>query len=364
MKPYQPNKLPLKNLDYYKLLPLVGEANAALARYDGLLQGILNPQVMIAPLTNQEAVLSSKIEGTQATLDEVLEQEAGILKDGEKAKDIQEIINYRNALKLGHQQLEQYPITLSLVKELHKVLLNSVRGQNKTPGQFRKEQNWIGSYGCTMQQASFVPPNPIQLQDHLEKWYGYIQSNDIDFLLQTAIVHAQFELIHPFLDGNGRIGRILIPLFLFQKKVLSQPMFYLSAYLEANRDEYYVRLQNISKNGDWNGWIAFFLTAIKAQANQNNTKVREILSLYEEMKVQIYEITHSQYTMHLLDAIFNQPILNTSYFIKHADIPIASVKSLIPKLKQHKILQQIRPAKGRNPAILAFGQLINIIERK
>ena len=147
MNPYEPRKLPLEGLDYQRLFALVGEANAELARYDGLLQGIINPSVMLSPLTNEEAVLSSKIEGTQATIDEVLEQEAGILKDGEKAKDIQEIINYREALRSAHQHLNNYPITLSLLRELHKILLNSLREQVKTPGEFRKDQNWM-SFFC------------------------------------------------------------------------------------------------------------------------------------------------------------------------------------------------------------------------
>ena len=161
MKPYEPDQLPLESLDYQPLFSLVGDANAELARYDGLLQGIVNPHVMLSPLTTEEAVLSSKIEGTQATVDEVLEQEAGIIKEGEKYNDIQEIINYRKALHLAHSYLNEYPIKLSFVRELHKVLLNSVRGQDKNPGEFRKDQNWIGSYGCNIEQASFVPPKSL-----------------------------------------------------------------------------------------------------------------------------------------------------------------------------------------------------------
>ncbi|GAU09093.1 Fic family protein [Desulfoplanes formicivorans] len=364
MKPYQPDKLPLDGLDYKRLLALVGDANAELARYDGLLQGIVNPAIMLSPLTNEEAVLSSKIEGTQATVDDVLEQEAGLLKDGEKAKDIQEIINYREALRASHQYLKERPITLAFVRELHKILLSSVRGQDKTPGEIRTEQNWIGRYGCTMEQASFVPPSPLQLQDHLDAWQAYLADDDIDILLQTAVMHAQFELLHPFKDGNGRIGRILIPLFLYQKKKISQPMFYLSAYLEAHREEYYSRLQAISRDGDWNSWIAFFLQAITEQAKNNSAKVKAIMGLYDDMKKQIHEITHSQYTVHLLDAIFDRPIFDSSHLVKHADIPVASVKSFIPKLKKAGILTEIRPARGRTPAVLAFGQLLNIAEGK
>ncbi|MDP2505973.1 Fic family protein [Oceanobacter sp. 3_MG-2023] len=340
----------------------MGDANAELARYDGLLQGIVNPSIMLSPLTNEEAVLSSKIEGTQATVDEVLEQEAGILKEGEKAKDIQEIINYREALQSAHYYLDERPVTLSFVRELHKILLTSVRGQDKTPGDFRKEQNWIGRYGCTLEQASFVPPNPLQLLDHLEAWQSYMASEDIDVLLQTAVVHAQFELLHPFKDGNGRIGRILIPLFLYQKRKLSQPMFYLSSYLEAHRDEYYVRLQNISREGDWNSWIAFFLQAITEQAKNNNAKVKRIMALYDTMKVQIHDITRSQFTVHLLDAIFDKPIFETTDLVARTGIHKPTAMSLLRQLKSANILQELRPGSGRRAAVLCFPELLNIAE--
>lgn len=177
MQPYTPDVLPLQGLDHALLLPLVGRANAALARYDGLLAGIPNPAVMLSPLTTQEAVLSSKIEGTQATVDEVLEQEAGLLKEGEKYKDIQEISNYRLALFQARKYLEAYPIRLGFIRELHRTLMNSVRGQDKTPGEFRLDQNWIGKIGCAIEQATFVPPNPLQLQDYLRAWEQYMDSD-------------------------------------------------------------------------------------------------------------------------------------------------------------------------------------------
>lgn len=362
MQPYVPGALPLTDLDYRLLLPLVGQANAALARYDGLLQGIPNPAVMLSPLTTQEAVLSSKIEGTQATVDEVLEQEAGLIKEGEKYKDIQEISNYREALYSAREYLQKYPIRLSFVRELHRILLSSVRGQDKTPGEFRKDQNWIGRYGCTMEQATFVPPNPLQLPDYLQAWEQYLDSDDVDFLLQTAVMHAQFELLHPFKDGNGRIGRILIPLFLYQKKTLSQPMFYLSEYLESHRDEYYARLKAISAEGDWNGWVAFFLQAVTLQAQQNSERVVAIKALYEEMKLAIHEITRSQFTVHVLDAVFDRPIFSTTDLIARTQIRKPTAMSLIRQLKAAGILQELRAGAGRRPSVLCFPRLLNIAE--
>ncbi len=365
-KPYQPDPLPLENLDYRQLFALVGEANAELARYDGLLQGIPNPAVMLSPLTTQEAVLSSKIEGTQATVDEVLEQEAGLEKKGEKYKDIQEISNYRSALYQASEHLKTYPIRLSFILDLHRILLSSVRGQGKTPGEFRKDQNWIGRAGCTLEEASFVPPSPLQLLDHLQAWQDYLDFDDSDFLLQVAVAHAQFELLHPFKDGNGRIGRLLIPLFLFQKKALSQPMFYLSEYLEANRDEYYQRLGAISQEGDWNGWIAFFLKAITVQAKQNSTRVKAIMALYDDMKLRIHEITHSQYSVYLLDALFSHPIFKTTdmvtRFSQEHGIHEKTTPGLLRQLKEAGVLMELQAGRGRKAAVLCFPELLNLTE--
>lgn len=366
MQPYIPNTLPLTDLNFRRLLPLVGQANAALARYDGLLQGIPNPAVMLSPLTTQEAVLSSKIEGTQATVDEVLEQEAGLLREGEKFQDIQEISNYRQALYAAREHLKDYPIRLGFVRELHRILMNSVRGQDKTPGEFRKDQNWIGKHGCTIEQATFVPPNPLQLPDYLQGWERYLDNDDVDFLLQTAVVHAQFELLHPFKDGNGRIGRILIPLFLYQKRTLSQPMFYLSEYLEAHREEYYQRLKGISTEGDWNGWIAFFLQAIVTQAAQNSARVAAIQSLYEEMKLAIQEATRSQYTVHVLDAIFSKPIFKSSDLTvqlkQDFGIHEKTTPGLLRQMRDAGILRELQAGSGRRPATLCFPRLINLAE--
>jgi len=366
IKPYTPDSLPIINLDYQLLIGLVGNANAELARYDGLLQGIPNPAVMLSPLTTREAVLSSKIEGTQASVDEVLEQEAGLIKKGEKYKDIQEISNYRLAMYQASEHLRVYPIRLGLIREMHKILLNSVRGQDKTPGEFRTEQNWIGNPGCSIEEALFIPPDPVRMRDFLRDWEDYTNYDDIDFLLQTAVMHAQFELIHPFKDGNGRIGRILIPLFLFQKKKLSQPIFYLSEYLEAHRDEYYQQLRNISQKQNWNGWIAFFLQAITHQAKENSTRAQAIMSLYEDMKNKIHKITHSQYSVYLLDTVFNKPIFRTSdcaiQLKQEHGVHQKTTLNLLRQLKEANVLMELQPGSGRRAAILCFPDLINLAE--
>lgn len=363
MEPFVPHKLPLENLDYNRLTRLLGQANRELTRYDGLLQGIPDPALLLSPLTTREAVLSSKIEGTQATMDEVLELEAGQEFDPEKTKDIHEIVNYRDALLYAKKELDHRPITLALIREIHRILLSSVRGERKSPGEFRKDQNWIGRAGCTMQEASFVPPSPLQLQDFLEEWQRYLSEDDADFLVQTAIVHAQFELLHPFKDGNGRIGRLIIPLFLFSKQVLTYPMFYLSEYLEEHRDEYYAHLQGISRKNDWESWIVFFLEAIIAQATDNATKVRKIFALHNEMKHRFDEATHSRFGAFALDRIFSRPIFNTTYFVKSMET-ITSKQTCMLMLKQLQhagIIDVYKEGSGRRPATLKFPALINLV---
>lgn len=362
MQPYVPDALPLASLDYARIIRKVGPANAALARYDGLLQGVVNASVLLSPLTNSEAVLSSKIEGTQATVDEVLEYEAGMEFSGEKINDIQEVVDYRKTLTLAKEALAERPITLSLIRQMHGVLMDSVRGADKDPGKFRVDQNWIGPVGCPMQQATFAPPSPLQLLDHLQAFETYLGCDDFDALVQTAIVHAQFELIHPFKDGNGRIGRLMIPLFLFQKRALASPMFYLSEYLENHRDLYYARLRAISRDGDWTGWVEFFLDAIVAQARSNTDKARQIMTLYEEMKQRVAELTRSQYSIQLLDTLFDRPIFQSGDFIQRSHIPKETAAPILRKLREAGILHPLREASGRRPAILAFRDLLNRAE--
>ena len=363
MKPYIPILLPLDCLMYDKLLPLISNANERLGYYNGLLRSVVNPYIMLSPLTNEEATLSSKIEGTQVTTDQVFQQEAGILpKVEEEINDIQEIINYRKVLLFAEKVLDgNKTISLSFILDMHKKLMeNSVRGRNKNPGEFRKDQNWIGSYGSSIEQASFIPPNPFQLPNHLKDFEKYLIFNDKDFLVQTAIIHAQFELLHPFKDGNGRIGRVLIPLFLYCKNKLDAPIFYLSAYLEAHRDEYYSKLRKISQKGDWQGWIEFFLKGIEVQVNSNIKKLEEMTSLYNKMKEEIRRITHSQYSIKLLDSFFQRPIFNISQLHKESQIPITSIKNFIPKLKNNNIIKEIRKGRGRQASVFAFWDLIDI----
>lgn len=363
MQPFVPETLPLKTLDWSHFLHFIGKANREVARYDGLLQSLPNAGLLLSPMTTQEAVLSSRIEGTQATLEDVLEYEARPDAAARRVADVHEVINYRKALRFAVEALERRPLSLNMIKKTHAILLHNVRGQNRATGQFRKIQNWIGPAGSTMDTARYVPPSPEQLNQALDNFEKYIHSEEKDRLVQLAIIHAQFEIIHPFLDGNGRIGRMLVPLFLYEKRILSSPMFYISAYFERNRDEYYDRLQSVTANHEWEPWILFFLQAVHEQAIQNNLKARKILDLYNEMKQEIVDLTRSQHAIRALDFLFNTPMFRSSTFQQRSQIPKPSANRILHQLKKAEIITPRVEAKGRKAALFAFERLIEIVEQ-
>lgn len=362
---YHQGRFPPDVLDWPQLLPLIGPANAAVARYEGVLHGIPNPNVLLSPLTSQEAVLSSRIEGTQATLGEVLEFEAEGAPDDEstpKKADIREVLNYRAALAEAARLLNDLPLSQRLIRLTHERLMQGVRGRNKAPGEYRRIPNWIGPEGCTIEQARFIPCSADALPAAMDAWERYIHESAPDALIQLAVLHAEFEAIHPFLDGNGRLGRLIIPLFLKSKGLLSAPNFYLSEYLESHRDEYYDRLLAVSRNGDWTGWCGFFLRAIIDQAGTNQAKAQAIHALYTARKDWMVEATRSQYGVRALDWFFSRPIFVASDFVTQADIPEPTAKRILRLVRDNGLLREIRPSSGRRPAVLAFPELLNICE--
>ncbi len=344
---------------------LIGSSNAAVARYDGTLLAIPNPSILLSPMTTQEAVLSSRIEGTRATMGEVLEYEARGDSSGgnsEREADIWEIINYRKAMQSAVDLLTDMPLCQRVIRQVHKILLNSVRGHGKSPGDYRTIPNWIGPPGSTIEKAKFVPVSAEKLPDAMSNWEKYIHQDAPDRLVQLAVVHAEFEALHPFLDGNGRLGRMCIPLFMFSQKLINSPMFYISAFFENHRDEYYERLLAISRDDDWTGWVIFFLKAVQAQANDNQQKATAILKLYDEMKIQIPELTHSQYAIHALEWLFGRPVFKSSDFIRSAQIPKPTAARILGVLKENNILKTIEEGRGRRSPILAHTKLLNIAE--
>jgi Fic family protein len=362
---YTEGQFPPAELDWSKLIPLLGPASAAVARYDGTLSAIPNAAVLLSPLTTQEAVLSSRIEGTQATMGEVLEFEAeGGAPDLSEARrnDIHEVLNYRAAMRIAEKMLATVPLSQRVVREAHKVLLDGVRGQGKSPGEYRRIPNWIGPAGCTVEQARFVPIGADKLPNAMSAWERYLHSDAPDRLVQLALMHAEFEALHPFLDGNGRLGRMLVPLFLWQNGVIQRPMFYLSAFLEANRDEYYERLLAVSRDGDWTGWCRFFLQAIQAQAEENQRKAAAILTLYERMKREVADLTRSQYAIHALDWISERPIFKSSDFVASSGIPAPTAKRILSVLREAAVVKVLVEASGNRAATLCFPALLNIAE--
>ena len=364
-KPFVPELLPIR-LDWNSLIPSIGMANRALASFNGALYGMPNADLLLSPLTTQEAVLSSKIEGTQATFGEVLQFEAGEAPAQEARRvDIHEILNYRTALKVAEDELRTRPFNLNLLLELHAVLLDSVRGRDKARGRFRAVQNWIGRPGSSIREAIYIPPDPVRVKPLLDNWEKYYHADGPDPLVQLALIHGQFEIIHPFIDGNGRLGRILIPLFLYEKGLLSRPVFYLSAYMEAHKEEYVSALGALSsrQKNAWNRWVEFFLQALTRQAQSNLESARRIMSLYERSKAHIIRLTHSQYAVPLLDLLFQQPVFSPAQLQRHRRLPSKQMTmSLLARLKEAGILTLTRPPSGRRPQILAFAELVNLCE--
>ena len=357
MKSYIPQKLPIDNIDWIDLIDDISKANRALAKYDGYLQIIPNKELLLAPLTVKEAVLSSRIEGTQATFEDVLSYEAN-QKKVSNYDDIEEVINYKKAINYAIDRLNKLPLSSRLFKEIHKILLSGVRGSNKSPGNFRSGQVFIGKSGASIEEATFIPPEPQIIDEYLSNLENYIHYDEKDVLVQLAVTHAQFEIIHPFWDGNGRVGRILIPLFLFYKGVISTPMFYVSEFLENNRNDYYKNLSLVSKEKNWNNWIKFFLNAITIQSNNNIRKINKILSLYNQLKEDITNIPTPKNSIKVLDFLFSTPIFSAKLFIEKTNIEKRNVYRIIDFLVEEEIIYH--DDKERNKTYY-FDKLLKII---
>ncbi|TWT40945.1 Adenosine monophosphate-protein transferase SoFic [Phycisphaerae bacterium RAS1] len=360
---YHSGKFPPATLDLARLFPLIGPASAELARFAGTLSAIPNAEVLLSPLTTQEAVLSSKIEGTQATIGDVLEFEAGKEPISEKKEaDILEVLNYRAAMRGAVEQMSKLPLSQRLVRDAHRRLMQGVRGQNKTPGDYRRTPNWIGPPNRPIEEARFIPPPADRVPDAMSAWERYLHADAPDRLVQLAILHAEFEAIHPFLDGNGRLGRLIVPLFLVDKKLLSGPTFYISAYFEAHRDEYYERLLAVSRDDDWTGWCLYFLTAVIEQARDNTAKAGAILNLYRQKGDWLAQTTGSRHAVRAIDWFFNRPIFKTSDFVDSADVPKRTAHRILTIAREKRLLRTLRAASGRRPAVLCFSELMNIAE--
>ena len=338
-----------------------------MAAYGAMLESMPNSDVLISPLATQEAVYSNRIEGTQTTLTQVLTFEADEnhpVDDPARRLDVYEVVNYRIALDSANRQMEQIPLSLRLIRDAHRILMRGVRGRDKGPGEYRRIPNsvWIGPPGSTIESADFVPCPVEHLAGAMDAWERFIHSDEPDPLVQLAIVHAEFESIHPFLDGNGRIGRLIVPLYMVAKGLLDVPHFYISGFLDQHRDEYYERLQAVSRDDDWTGWSGFFLKAVEEQASTNLARARSILALYDDLKEWVVDETHSQYAVRALDWIFGKPIFRSSNFVRNSGIPSPTASRILRVLRDSDMLAVLREARGRRPAILAFSRLLRVAE--
>ncbi len=364
---YHLGKFPPRNLDWVRLVPAIGRAHSAVAAYGAMLESIPNTEVLISPLATQEAVYSNRIEGTQTTLTQVLTLQAYEnlpVDDRVKRMDAYEVINYRVALDIATRELDQIPLSLRLIRNAHRTLMSGVRGQDKAPGEYRRipDSVWIGPPGSTIESADFVPCPVEHLSGAMDAWERFIHSDEPDPLVQLAVVHAEFESIHPFLDGNGRIGRLIVPLYMVAKGLLEAPHFYISGFLEQHRDEYYERLLAVSRDDDWTGWSEFFLTAVTEQANVNLVRARSILTLYNELKEWVVDRTHSQYSVRALDWIFEKPIFRSSDFVGNSGIPTPTASRILRVLRDSDMLTVLSEGRGSRPALLAFARLLRLAE--
>lgn len=289
------------------LVRLLSAADAALSELSGIGRILPNPHLLIASYVRREAVLSSRIEGTRASLSDLLAEEAGQPPHA-PPDDVREVRNYVDALDFGIERLHTLPLSLRLVRELHERLMRGVRGDTATPGEFRRSQNWIGPHGSTPANAPYVPPPPHEMLEALAAWETFLHRRDeLPDLVQCALMHEHFEAIHPFLDGNGRVGRLLVTLFLIERGRLSQPLLYLSEFIERHRDDYYRGLMRVRTHGDWNGWLHYFLAGVEWSARRALRQAQQLLALRERLRASL--VTDPRATA-LVDALFENPFID------------------------------------------------------
>ena len=324
-----------------ELTKLLSQADRVLGRLDGIGSVLPNPNLFVAMYVRQEAVLSSQIEGTQSTLEDILQFEVDE-KSNDLPKDVEEVVNYVGAMNYGINRLNELPLSLRLIREIHAKLMAGVRGQNRTPGEFRTTQNWIGPAGADLNSATFVPPPVPEMKEALDKFEKFLHDESLPVLIHTGLAHAQFETIHPFLDGNGRVGRLLITFLLCQKGVLHQPLLYLSHYLKAHRAEYYDRLMAIRNDGDWEGWMKFFLRGVAAVSEEAINTSREIFTLREQhTEVVNSSLGNSAASgLRLLDYLYQQPIINVRLVEKRLQSSFVTANKLVEQFVKLNILKE------------------------
>jgi len=319
------------------LVLALSRADAALGELSGLGRQLPSPELLIAPYVRREAIFSSRIEGTRTRLAELLREEASAGR--ERPDDVREVRNYVRALQYGLGRLKHLPLSLRLVRELHQRLMAGVRGERATPGAFRRSQNWIGPSGSTPDTAHYVPPPPLEMGEALHDWELFLhERGSMPDLVQCALVHEQFEAIHPLLDGNGRVGRLLITLFLVERGRLSQPLLYLSDYLESHRDEYYARLQRVRTDGDWNGWLGYFLAGVNLTARKAVRQAAQLMDLRERLRRRLVARPRA---LLLVDELFKNPYVDVARAKKALGVTHPTARQVIRVLEEEGILKEV-----------------------
>lgn len=342
---------------------LLSLADRKLGRLDGVTQILPNPELFVAMYVKKEAVLSSQIEGTQASFVDVLSAEYN-QADDQRRDDVSEVVNYVNAMNWGLDKLGEFPLSLRLIRNIHAKLLQNTRGSHRNPGEFRTSQNWIGPAGCTLNTATFVPPTVPDMEVALGDLEKYFYEDDYTpALVKIALIHAQFETIHPFLDGNGRMGRLLITFWLCQQEILTKPLLYLSYYFKKNRTEYYDRLMDVRKKGDWESWIKFFLKGVAEVADEATSSASAILKLKEEYTKKLYEKESGNGNYQkLLDVLFEQPFVKRTDVAELLGVSNPTAGNIIDTFCQMGILVDCDPERSRNK-MYAFSKYIEILDK-
>lgn len=364
---YHYGAFPPQSFDIARVIGPLLEATDSLARYDQMLKGMHNSEILLAPLRGQEALASSRMEGTFSTLEEVMELESEASQDlfsfaagDEYRSEAVETYLYSRALRAARQAMtDGQPLSKSLIKQMHQLLLSFARGQSKNPGQFKTEQNYIGTRGSSI--ISFVPISPEHLESGMDQLLDFTSKDQLPPLLRVAISHVEFEALHPFKDGNGRVGRMLVTLLLWKLGCISTPHFYISRFFEEHKADYVHAMRAVSAQGAWEDWCVFFLQAVKEQAHQNLQVAENTRKLYEEMKARFAQLLNSAKAVTALDYVFTNPVFRNSRFTKHAGIPPHTAARFTRVLLEQGLLVPVHEASGRRSAIYSFEPLLNLV---
>ena len=354
---FLPNPLPPQLNLSPLLLRALSEADRAIGQLSGEGRQLRNPHLLIRPFLKHEAVLSSRIEGTQATLGEILAADAGAHVE-RSPDDLKEVGNYVVALEHGIERLSTLPLSLRLVRELHERLLSGVRGGQAMPGEFRRSQNWIGAPGCTLENATYVPPPVDALSGCLADWERFVHDRSLPPLVQVALLHYQFEAIHPFLDGNGRVGRLLITLFLIERKVLTTPLLYLSAFFEATRDDYYRRLLAVTRDAAWNDWLEYFLNGVTRTAEDALSRAERINTLLSGWRERMTSASAAPSS--LVEFLAENPFWTIKKVAERLGVAYTTAQRAIEKLASAGVLEQMGDAK--RDRVFYAPQILSILE--